>query len=120
MSHIVQIQTKLHDPSAITAACRRLGLSEPMHGSARLFSSEATGVVVRLPGWQYPVVIDTLTGVVRYDNFNGHWGDQQHLDRFVQRYTVEKAKLEAHKRGHIVSEQALSDGSIRVQIQESF
>lgn len=118
MSHLVTIHTKLHDPAAVTAACQRLGLTAPVQGTARLFSGEATGLLVRLPGWQYPTVIDTLTGTVRYDNFEGHWGDQQHLDRFLQIYAVEKAKLEARKKGYRVTEQALQDGSIRVQIIE--
>jgi len=120
VSHIVQIQTKLHDPSAITAACRRLALAEPVHGTARLYSGEATGLQVQLPGWQYPAVIDALTGTVRYDNFGGHWGDQQHLDRLVQMYAVEKTKIEANKSGYSVSEQALQDGSILVQVREGF
>jgi hypothetical protein len=118
MSHIVTIQTKLHDPAAITAACTRLGLAAPALGTAQLFSGEATGLLIQLPGWQYPAVVDTPTGTVRYDNYNGHWGDQQHLDRLVQAYSVEKAKLEARKRGYSVSEQQLRDGSILVQIRE--
>ena len=32
---------------------------------------------------------------------------------------VEKAKLEARKKGYSVSEQALNDGSIRLQIVEA-
>jgi len=120
MSHIVQIKTKVQDPIAVTAACRRLGLGEPVHGTAQLYSGTATGLLVQLPGWQYPTVIDTATGTIHYDNFEGHWGDQQQLDRFVQRYSVEKTKLEAQQRGHSVSEQALADGSILVQIRESF
>ncbi len=118
MSHIVTIQTKLHDPAAVTAACTRLGLAAPVQGTAQLFSGAATGLLVQLPGWQYPAVIDTLTGAVRYDNYNGRWGDQRHLDRLIQLYSVEKAKLEARKRGYSVSEQALQDGSILVQIRE--
>ncbi len=46
------------------------------------------------------------------------WGDQGHLDHFLQMYAVEKAKLEARKKGYAVSEQALQDGSIRVSISE--
>jgi hypothetical protein len=118
LSHIVSIQTKVHDPAAVTAACQRLGLAAPVQGTTQLFSGEATGLMVRLPGWEYPVVIDTLTGTVRYDNFNGHWGDQAHLNRFLQAYAVEKTKLEARKRGHTVTEQALQDGSIRLRLVE--
>ena len=118
MSHIVTIQTKLHDPAAVSAACRRLGLAEPAQGTAQLFSGAASGLVVQLPGWQYPAVIDTLTGAVRYDNYRGAWGAPQELDRCLQAYAVEKAKREARRQGYQVSEQALQDGSIRLQIVE--
>jgi hypothetical protein len=118
MSHIVTVQTRVHDPAAVTAACQRLGLPVPTHGTARLYSGEATGLLVQLPGWQYPAVIDTLSGAVRFDNFEGRWGEQAQLDKFLQMYAVEKAKLEARKKGYQVSEQALQDGSIRLQITE--
>src|SRR2546422_525870 len=100
MSHVVTVQTKIHDAVAVAAACQRLGLAAPVQGTARLYSGEATGLLVQLPGWQYPAVIDTLTGQVRYDNFEGHWGDQAHLNRFLQLYAVEKARLEARKKGY--------------------
>ncbi len=45
------------------------------------------------------------------------WGDQAQIDRLLQMYAVEKAKLEANRRGHTVTEQALSDGSIKLTIQ---
>ena len=100
MSHIVTIQTKVRDPAAVAAACQRLGLAAPVQGTARLYSSEATGLLVQLPGWQYPVVIDPTTGEVRYDNFGGRWGEQSQLDRFLQLYAVEKTRLEARKKGY--------------------
>ncbi len=116
MSHIVSIQTEVRDPGAVGAACRRLGLPEPVHGTARLFEGEATGLLVKLPGWLYPVVCDVQTGELRYDNYNGSWGPQEHLDRFMQSYAVEKAKIEARRRGHSVVEQPLADGSIKLSI----
>jgi hypothetical protein len=118
MSHIVSIQTKVRDPAAVAAACQRLGLAAPVQGTARLYGGEASGLLVQLPGWQYPAVIDTASGEVRYDNFGGRWGEQAQLDRFLQLYAVEKAKLEARKKGYQVSEQALQGGAIRLQIIE--
>ena len=118
MSHLVSIQTKIHDAVAIAAACQRLNLKAPTLGNVRLYSGEASGIIVHLPDWQYPVVIEALTGTVRYDNYEGAWGDPVHLDKFQQMYTVEKAKLEARKRGHAVNEQTLQDGSIKLQIIE--
>lgn len=118
MSHIVSVATKVRDASAAATACRRLGLPEPVEGKARLYSGEATGLLVQLPGWQYPVVIDTGCGTIQFDNFGGHWGEQAQLDRFLQAYAVEVVKQEARKKGFTVSEQPLQDGSIRVNVIE--
>lgn len=119
MSHIVSIKTEVRDATAIRAACRRLNLAEPVHGTTQLFSGEATGLAVRLPDWTYPVVCDVATGQLNYDNFEGRWGEQQELDRFLQAYAVAKTQIEARKKGHTVSEQALADGSIKLTIQVS-
>ena len=116
LSHIVTIRTEVRDPDAIAAACRRLALAEPVHGTAKLFEGEATGLLVRLKDWLYPVVADTATGQLRYDNYAGVWGDPKHLDGFLQAYAVEKARIEARTRGHSVVEQALFDGSIKLTI----
>jgi|SRR6516165_518755 hypothetical protein len=118
MSHVVRIETKIHDPAAVAAACQRMGVPAPVQGKAQLYSGEATGLLVQLPDWEYPVVVDTLTGAMCYDNYGGSWGDQQHLDRFLQMYAVEKCRLEARKKGYGVTEQQLQDGSVKLQIVE--
>ncbi len=117
MSHIVRIHTQVRDVVAVRAACQRLGLPAPVQGKTKLFSGEAEGLAVQLPDWMYPVVCDTATGQVKFDNFNGRWGDQRHLDRFLQAYACEKAKAEARRRGHVCTEQSLADGSIKLTIQ---
>jgi hypothetical protein len=119
MSHIVTIKTEVRDAAAVHAACRRLGLSEPVQGKARLFSGEVSGLLVNLPDWQYAAVCDLDSGQVRFDNFGGRWGDQKELDRFLQAYAIEKAKIEARKKGHTVTEQPLADGSVKLTIQVS-
>ena len=117
MSHIVTITTEIRDPIALRVSCRRLGLDEPVRQTVKLFSAEATGYCVQLPRWRYPVVCNTDSGTVQYDNYNGHWGEQAHLDRLVQRYAVEKSISEARKQGHSVTEHALADGSIKLIVQ---
>ena len=117
MSHIVQIQTQVRDPAAVKAACQRLGLAEPVQETVQMFSETVSGLAVRLRGWRYPAVFDTAKAETRFDNYGGHWGNQKELDRFLQAYAVEKARLEARKQGHDVVEQPLSDGSIRLTIQ---
>jgi hypothetical protein len=117
VSHIVEIKTEIRDEAAVKAACTRLQLTAPEHKTVRLFNATATGLCVQLPGWQYPVVANLQTGQVQYDNYQGLWGEQKHLNSFLQGYAVEKAKLEARKRGHSVSETRLEDGSIRVTVK---
>ncbi len=117
MSHIVTIRTEVRDAVAVQAACHRLSLAEPIQGKTKLFAGKVEGLAVKLPEWSYPVVCELATGHVRFDNFNGRWGDQKHLDRFLQAYAVEKAKLEARSKGHSVTEQPLSDGSIKLTVQ---
>ncbi|MCE9552039.1 MAG: DUF1257 domain-containing protein [Planctomycetes bacterium] len=117
MSHIVSIKTEVRDPAAIAAACHRLNLPEPVSGKTTLFSGDVTGIAVNLPDWMYPAVCDTATGQLHYDNFSGRWGDQKELDRFLQMYAVEKARIEARRSGNTVTETQLADGSIKLTIQ---
>ena len=117
MSHIVTVATEVRDPVAVASACRRLGLAEPEHGTVKLFQTEASRLLVHLPDWLYPCVCDVLAGTLRYDNYGGAWGDPVQLDRFLQCYAIERATLEARKKGHAVTEQALADGSIKLTIQ---
>jgi hypothetical protein len=117
LSHIVTIKTEVRDHTAVAAACRRLASSEPIHGTAQLFSGQATGLLVQLPGWLYPAVIDTASGQIRYDNYEGCWGDEKQLHRFLQAYVVERSRIEARKKSYLTSEQSLADGSIMVDIE---
>jgi hypothetical protein len=95
-----------------------LGLPEPVQGTAKLFSGSATGLLIQFPGWHYPAVIDIATGEVQFDTYEGRWGDQTHLNRFLQMYAVEKCRIEARRKGHSLTEQSLEDGSIRLSIVE--
>ena len=117
MSHVVEIKTEVRDEAAVQAACTRLQLPTPESKTVRLFSATATGLCVQLPGWSYPVVANLQTGALQYDNYGGHWGEQSRLNQFLQAYAVEKAKIEARKKGHSVSETRLHDGSIRVTVR---
>jgi hypothetical protein len=117
VSHIVQIQTQVRDAAAVEIACQRLALPPPQHRQVQMYSAAAEGLAVELPGWRYPLVCELSTGRLAFDHFGGHWGDPRELDRFLQAYAVEKSRLEARRRGHTFSEQALADGSIRLLIE---
>jgi hypothetical protein len=116
MSHVVTINTRVRDPAAVGLACKRLHLPPPENGRHRLFSGEYEGLAVRLEGWRYPVVCQTETGQLHYDNFAGRWGDRTKLDAWLQGYAVERAKQEARRQGHSVREHLLPSGSIRLTV----
>ena len=116
MSHIVQITTEVRDETAVQSACKRLHLPRATHGTFELYSSTEMGLGVELPHWKYPVVANLKTGQLRYDNFNGRWGSEDFLDRFMQFYAIEKAKIEARKKGHSVVEQRLGNGAIKLTV----
>jgi len=117
LSHIVEIKTEVRDEAAVKSACTRLQIPTPENRTVRLFSATATGLCVQLPGWNYPVVCNLATGQVSFDNYNGHWGEQKHLNAFLQAYAVEKCRIEARRKGHTCSETRLEDGSIRVSVK---
>ncbi len=116
MSHIVEVRTEVRDATAVRAACQRLKLPAPVPGTHEMFSGSREGLAVQLPGWHYPIVCNTEGGTVAYDNYGGSWGEQLHLDSFLQAYAVEKARIEARRKGHSVSEQRLDDGSIKLTV----
>jgi len=116
VSHVVQIQTQVRDPAAIGLACQRLELPAPVEGTFQLYTAKESGLGVQLRGWRYPVVCQPATGELKYDNFGGHWGAPSELDRFLQGYAVERARIEARRQGHTVTEQPLTDGGIKLTI----
>ena len=117
MSHTVTIKTQVRDRHAVDAACRRQRLDAPTLGTHALFAGQtASGYGVKLRGWRYPVVCQLDSGELAYDNFGGHWGEQKELDGFLQAYAVERAKIEARKKGHTASERVEADGSIVLTI----
>jgi hypothetical protein len=117
VSHIVEIKTQVRDPVAVRSACQRLGLVAPVDGEHRLFTSTVTGLGVTLPGWRFPVVCELSSGQLKFDNFNGRWGDQAEIQKFLQGYAVAKTLIEARRKGHTVTEQSLADGSVKLTIQ---
>ena len=116
MSHIVEIKTEVRDEAAVQAACSRLHLPRAKRGTFQLYLTEETGLGIQLPNWKYPVVANTETGQLRYDNYQGRWGSQEFLDQFLQAYATERVKIEARKKGHSVMEQQLDNGSIKLTV----
>ena len=87
------IITSVHDPAALAATCRRLGLRPPEEGRVELDGLEASGWVVRLPGLHAPVVFDTLTGRAAYHPRDNAFGPYGRVMRLIRRYYDVRAAL---------------------------
>jgi hypothetical protein len=117
VSHIVTVKAEIKNPVALTLACARLGLVAPKQGNHKLYSGKAiSGLAISLPGWKYPVVVDSVSGEVHYDNYNGHWGSQAQLDKLLQRYAVEATLAVTESLGYGCEEVLLEDGSIELVV----
>jgi hypothetical protein len=97
MPHIL---TTVHDPVALAATCRRLGLHPPEEGRVRLGPREAFGWMVRLRGLHAPIVCDTLTGLVAYHPRDNAFVPSGRVMRAILRYYDVRAAL---RRGDTVA-----------------
>ena len=94
-----RIVTTVHDPAALAATCRALGLGPPVERALRLDGKEVHGWVVRLRALRFPVVCDTLTGLVAYHPVDNAFHRYAHLMRFVLRCYEAQALLRRHGDG---------------------
>jgi hypothetical protein len=125
MSHTVVFATDIKNVEAIEVTCTRLKLSKPRPVEKYRMRSgkEVCGQSINLPGWRKPVVIDTTTGKVEFDNWsdydenhprvrsgekqvgdNGRWGDIAELNRFVSECVGTQFMLKASQEQHRVQE----------------
>jgi len=58
MSHVATITLEFRDPEALADAAGALGLALARDTVRFYDGTQVTGTALRLPGWQYPVVID--------------------------------------------------------------
>lgn len=91
-SHTVSVSVEFRSPEAFAAAAIALGGEDLGHGCHKLFEDSHTGRAVQLPGWTFPIVL--AGGELKFDNYNGKWGDQKDIDRLTAEYTL-AASVEA-------------------------
>ena len=115
MSHTSTIKTEYTDADVLQESCKQLGWTWLGRAKHELYSSSDIGLGIQIPGWSYPVIV-TDAGQLRYDDYNGRWGDVKQLDELKQRYAVEKTRAACLAKGHKVFEKKLDNGHIQLQI----
>ncbi len=87
------IVTTVHDPVALAATCRQLNLPRPKQGSVHLDNLEASGWIIRLPGVRYPIVCNTLTGLIAYHPDDNVFSRYARVMRYIHRFYDVQAQL---------------------------
>ncbi len=98
MSHTVRVKIEIRDMEALAAAVADLGGRVLGKGEHRLYQGPVRGLGIQLPGWSYPVVLES-SGQIAYDDYHGHWGDVRDLDRLRERYAIRAAEAAAVRLG---------------------
>lgn len=127
MSHTAKVVMQFKNPRMLAKAAKALGCPcEVGEFTEGFYEGRATGgkshgnVKIQLPNWNYPVLIDTKTGDVSYDNYNGQWGDIAELNKLSQEYGLQIAEDEAQEfvlKGWSISRQKQPNGDIQLIIE---
>lgn len=124
MSHIVTAAVEIKNEKALDRAIRKrgeqVGLQDKGTKVHELYGGQRVeGRGVQLRDWRHPVVIDTKTGKVSYDNYNGAWGKEEELDKLVQAYAAETQILAAEMDGTFClhNESVLANGDMVLEFE---
>jgi hypothetical protein len=134
MSHYSEVMIELTDEGCLVAALSRLGFAGKVeiHKEAQVLygykgdaRSERANIIIRREhvgpaandlGFERQADGRFRVWVSEYDQSRNGYNDAW-MGRLKQAYGVEKARLEAKKRGYRVSEQKLDDGRVRLVLR---
>jgi hypothetical protein len=88
------IVTTVHDPIALVATCRQANERRPQEGCIDLDGQQVSGWIIRLVGVRYPIVCDTLTGLIAYYPRDNAFRPYARIMSFIHRYYAVKAQLQ--------------------------
>ena len=123
MSHTTTIRTELRNLDILRTACTALRIPFTVGPQkVELFAGCATGdMSFKLPGWYYPAVVNSQTGEVKLDNYEGQWGNIEEFHKLSQEYSLQVAENEAAEftlLGWTVERQKQPNGDILLVIQQ--
>lgn len=105
MSHTVTTKVEYKNLQNLESAVLAMGGQVIGEASHNLFQhSNVQGWGFRLPGWQYPLVL-TKEGELKYDDYNGRWGNPKDLEGLKGRYIMNQHKQTAADYGWVCEEQ---------------
>ena len=124
MSHTATVKTELRSRQMIQRAAKAMKLECSVGDFTQTFyqgTPQKGDVLVKLPGWSYPVLINTKTAEVHFDNFNGIWGEAARLDDLIQEYSLLTAEDELQQfvlEGWTITRQKQPNGDVQLIIEQ--
>jgi hypothetical protein len=125
MSHIQTIEIEITDITALKSACKRLGLEwKQDQKTFKWWGKEDSKCdhAISVPGATYEIGVLKNVGMkgftLQVDYYDGKVTEKigQLGGLFKQAYALEKAKLEAIKKGYSVREHRINDKQIELRI----
>jgi hypothetical protein len=131
MSHYSEVVIEMTDTGCLVAALERLGFkgkvevhseAQPLYGYLGDVRSQKAHVIIRRQhvgsaandlGFERQADGKYRAFISDFDRSDNGYNDAW-LGRLKQAYGVEKAKVEARKKGYLVTEKKLDDGRIRL------
>jgi hypothetical protein len=98
MSHTVTIDIKMKNKEALVKAAESMNAEILGEGTHRLFGSSHQGLGIKLPKWNFPIVVDE-SGTAFYDNYNGAWGNPADVARLADGYAQAVVEQECENLG---------------------
>lgn len=104
MSHSQTIKVLVTNKEALELTAKEMNATSfsTEEGEVRMYDGTYKGMFVHFPGWKYPVVFSN--GEVRYDSYNGAWGNERDLKTFRQSYASNVVRVEGAREGMTVQE----------------
>src|SRR3972149_7573705 len=115
MSHTMNLQVNITDLDALQRAVESMGGKIGKEGTHRLYgSNRVKGKKIDLPGWKYPIVLKE-DGSLSYDRYQSK-PDAARIEELKAEYGLEKAKIEARRRGYSIQESVDETGNKELTI----
>lgn len=112
MSHSQTIKVLVNNKEALELTAKEMNAKSfsTEETDVRMYDGTYKGMFVHFKNWNYPVVI--ANGDLRYDSYNGAWGNERDLKQFRQTYAANVVIVEGQREGLILqSDSGYKEGS---------
>jgi hypothetical protein len=112
-------RTQVKNREQLERVLTDMGVAYEHLSSYTMFDGETVNdaLVFRPNNWSHDVAVPK-SGNLRYDNYEGKWGDEAELDKILQAYSVAELKYQSELEGYIITETRLDNGDIELVAEQ--